>query len=66
MQLVTRIQTGKLPYWLSFSPDGKYAVVSNADSDDVLVIDTATYKEVARVKVGKAPKRLVVGNVPTP
>jgi YVTN family beta-propeller protein len=33
-------------------------------SDDVSILDVAQRKEVARVKVGKQPKRLVVVNVP--
>lgn len=53
------IHTGKCPNWITFSPDGHYVAVSNSGSDDCSIIDTRTRREVARVKVGKGPKRLL-------
>jgi YVTN family beta-propeller protein len=38
--------------------------VSNADSDDASILDARAQKEIARVKVGSAPKRLLVIEVP--
>lgn len=58
------IHVGKCPNWIAFSPDGKYCAVSNSDTDDCSIIDTHTRREVARVKAGKAPKRVLVVNVP--
>lgn len=58
------IGVGKCPNWIAFSPDGKYCVVSNSDTDDCSVIDTRTRREVARIKVGKGPKRVLVLRVP--
>ena len=49
---------------MGFSADGKYAGVSNADSDDASILDIAREKEIARIKVGKAPKRVLVIEVP--
>jgi len=46
------------------SKDGKYAGVSNADTDDASIMDAHSGKELARVKVGKAPKRVLVIEVP--
>ncbi len=57
--LLGYVPTGKCPNWITFSPDGRYCAVSNSDSDDCSIIDTRTRKEVARIKVGKAPKRLL-------
>jgi YVTN family beta-propeller protein len=57
--------TGDGPNWIVFSPDGKYGCVSNTDSDDVSIFDVKERREVARVKVGKVPKRLVIGMEPT-
>jgi YVTN family beta-propeller protein len=51
-------------YWMCFSPDGKYCYISERIGDTVAVIDTATRKTVARIEVGKAPKRLLVVDVP--
>jgi YVTN family beta-propeller protein len=59
-----KVAVGRGPNWVTFSPDGKFCCVSNVLSDDVSIIDTAKRQEVARVKVGKQPKRLVVVNAP--
>lgn len=58
------IHVGKCPNWIAFSPDGKYCAVSNSDSDDCSIIDARTRREVARLKVGKGPKRVLVVKVP--
>ena len=58
-KIVGKVRTGNGPAWLTFSPDGKYCCVSNVLSDDVSVIDAAKRQEVARIKVGNMPKRLV-------
>jgi YVTN family beta-propeller protein len=47
-------------YWMCFSPDGKYCYISERIGDSVAVIDTASKKVVARIEVGKAPKRIMV------
>lgn len=62
--LGSKITVGACPNWISFSKDGKYAGVSNADSDDTSIMDVRAEKEIARLKVGKAPKRLLVVDVP--
>jgi len=59
-----RITVGECPNWISMSKDGKYATVSNADTDDASILDARSEKEIARIKVGKAPKRLLVIDVP--
>ena len=58
------IPVGKCPNWVAFSPDGRYCAVSNSDTNDCSIIDTHTRREVARVKVGKGPKRVLVVHVP--
>jgi YVTN family beta-propeller protein len=62
--LSPRITVGECPNWISMSKDGKYATVSNADTDDASILDARSEKEIARIKVGKAPKRLLVIEVP--
>jgi YVTN family beta-propeller protein len=59
-----KITVGECPNWISMSKDGKYATVSNADTDDASILDAKSEKEIARIKVGKAPKRLLVIDVP--
>jgi YVTN family beta-propeller protein len=51
-------------YWICFSPDGQFCYISERIGDSVAVIDTATKKTVARIAVGKAPKRLLVVTLP--
>jgi YVTN family beta-propeller protein len=58
------IHVGKCPNWVTFSPDGKYCAVSNSDTNDCSIIDAHSHREVARVKVGKGPKRVLVVRVP--
>jgi YVTN family beta-propeller protein len=63
-KLSQEIPTGKCPNWVAFSPDGKYCFVSNSESDDCSIIDSQTRQEVARIRVGKGPKRLLAVSVP--
>jgi YVTN family beta-propeller protein len=58
MKLVATIPVGRDPNWIVLSPDGKRCFVSNRRSDDISVIDLATYTEVARIKVGQYPQRM--------
>jgi YVTN family beta-propeller protein len=46
-------------YWMCFSPDGKYCYISERIGNSVAVIDTAGRETVARIVVGKAPKRVL-------
>ena len=59
-----RLNTGDGPNWVAFSPDGKFACVSNTDSDDVSIFSVKERREVARVKVGKVPKRIAISFMP--
>lgn len=54
-QIVQRIQAGVAPHGVVVSPDGKRAYITNLLSDDISVIDTATDKELTKIKVGKIP-----------
>ena len=63
-KISSEIPTGKCPNWITVSPDGNYVAVSNSGSDDCSIIDTRTQLEVARVKVGRGPKRLLALRVP--
>ena len=58
VQLVATIPVGHDPNWITLTPDGKRAFVSNRQSNDVSVIDLASRKEVARIKVGDYPQRM--------
>jgi YVTN family beta-propeller protein len=58
------VPIGSQVYWLTFRPDGKVCYVSARGAGEVVAIDTATKREVARVRVGKEPKRLIVVTLP--
>jgi len=58
-----KVPVGQLPNWIAFSPDGSYACVSNTGSNDCSILDRHSRKEVARIKVGQAPKRVATAMV---
>lgn len=51
------VRVGKVPDWLTFTPDSRKLYVANAHSNFVSVIDVTARKEIARIKVGQVPKR---------
>lgn len=50
---------GRGPDWLTFTPDNRRCYVSNAGSNSVSVLDVATRVELAKIPVGKIPKRII-------
>jgi YVTN family beta-propeller protein len=57
---IATIPIGSQIYWLTFKPDGKICYVSARGASAVAAVDTETKQIVARIPVGKEPKRLVV------
>jgi YVTN family beta-propeller protein len=57
----TRYLGGMGAAWVTLTPDGKRAYVSNAVSNNVSVVDVASMKEVALIPVGFVPKRNSTG-----
>jgi YVTN family beta-propeller protein len=57
-KLIGWIPVGDDPNWITLTPDGKHAYVSNRASDELSVIDVATRKEIRRIKVGRYPQRM--------
>lgn len=51
---------GKAPWGMAMNPEGTLLYASNNGDDNVLVIDTATFKVVNDVKVGKDPNGLAL------
>ena len=58
LRLVGTVPVGHDPNWITMSPDGTRCFVSNRGSDDISVIDLASRKEIARIKVGSYPQRM--------
>lgn len=63
LKLLGAVDLGGRPDWVAFTPDSKYAYISTENRDVVVVVDVAARKEVTKVKVGRAPKRVVAVNV---
>jgi len=61
---VATVPIGSRVYWLTFSPDGKTCYVSARGNGEVAAVDSASKKIVARIPVGKEPKRLIVVTLP--
>jgi len=51
------VDLGGRPDWVTFTPDSKLLYIATENTDSVVVVDVAARKEVARVKVGRSPKR---------
>ncbi len=60
------VRVGKVPDWLTFTPDSRKLYVANAHSNFVSVIDVAARKEIAQIKVGQVPKRNITALLATP
>jgi len=56
---VTTVDVGDAPNWLTFSPDGRYVYAANAGDNSVSIIDCQSRRQLAAVKVGPVPKRLL-------
>lgn len=61
---IATIPIGSPVYWLTFRPDGKICYVSARGGGEVAVVDTETRHVIARIPVGKDPKRLIVVVLP--
>jgi YVTN family beta-propeller protein len=64
LELLASVPVGTDPDWVTFTPDGRYAYVANAHSNDVTAIDMRTYEPVATIPVGEGPKRNTVIRLP--
>ncbi len=57
---LTRVETDGKGYWLTFSPDGRWAVVALSEQDRVAIIDARRKQVVAYLPTGAGPKRSLV------
>jgi YVTN family beta-propeller protein len=55
--LPTPVDLGGRPDWVTFTPDSRLIYITTENTDLVHAIDVASRKEVAQIKVGRAPKR---------
>jgi YVTN family beta-propeller protein len=52
------VPVGGSPNWVVCDPEGKHAYMTNPKDNSVSVIDIEAVREVARIVVGKGPKRI--------
>jgi YVTN family beta-propeller protein len=64
LKLIGGADVGKVPDWITFTPDSKRVYVSNSRSNYVSVVDMAAMKEIARIPVGEVPKRNITAILP--
>ncbi len=58
------IPVGDAPSWAALDLAGERCILPNTRSNNVSIISIAEQREVARVRVGAAPKHVTVGRVP--
>lgn len=57
------VDLGGRPDWVTFTPDSKLIYITTENTDLVHAIDVTTRKEVAQIKVGRAPKRNITATL---
>ncbi len=64
LKLIKTVPVGKDPNYVVFSKDGRFAYITNRQSNDLSIIDVGKLEEVKRLKLGRYPQRMVIINVP--
>jgi DNA-binding beta-propeller fold protein YncE len=57
---LARVSLESKGYWLTFSPDGRWALVALSGANQVAVVDAESRQTVAHLPAGTAPKRNLV------
>ena len=55
LAIIKTIPVGKRPWGVTLSPDGNFLYAANGTSNDVSVVDTRTFQEVAKLDTGGKP-----------
>jgi YVTN family beta-propeller protein len=59
LTLLGSADLGGRPDWVTFTPDSKTVYIATENRDTTVAVDVATRAVVAKIPVGKAPKRLI-------
>jgi YVTN family beta-propeller protein len=65
LKYLGEVKVGKVPDWLTFTPDSRKLYVANAHDDTVSIIDVAARREITKMKVGQVPKRNITAILPS-
>ena len=58
------MELGGKAYWITFSPDSRYAFVALYNKNKVVIIDAENKQVVGHFPVGNTPKRNIVVELP--
>ena len=64
MRLVKTVPVGNAPSWAALDRSGDICILPNTRSRNVSLVSLSEGREVARIRVGNAPKHVSVGRVP--
>jgi YVTN family beta-propeller protein len=59
LTLLGSAELGGRPDWVTFTPDSKLVYIATENRDVTVALDVATRQVVAKIPVGKAPKRVI-------
>ncbi len=59
LKLLGGTDIGGRPDWVAFTPDSRLVYIATENRDTTVALDVATRQVVAKIPVGKAPKRVV-------
>jgi YVTN family beta-propeller protein len=65
LKYLGEVKVGKVPDWLTFTPDSRKLYVANAHDNTVSIIDVAARREITKMKVGQVPKRNITAILPS-
>jgi YVTN family beta-propeller protein len=68
LEVAKRIQSPGFPYWVQFTPDGKFALIPHANASSLVVADVATQSIAKSITLGltKVPNPSTAGVFPHP
>jgi len=59
--VIATTPVGKSPHYIVLDPSGRYAYVTNGESNSVTILDTATHRVVSTIEgVGRDPQQIVI------
>ena len=59
-KLLKKLEVGKHPSKIGFTPDKKYALIANKESNDISLIDFQNYTVLQSIDVGRKPKNFCI------
>jgi DNA-binding beta-propeller fold protein YncE len=64
LKLLHTVPVGDAPSWAALDRSGKHCLLPNNRSDNLSIVSMTEARELARIRVGRAPKHVSVGRVP--